>query len=126
MAKEFILRGKKFEEIITMSLKEFAGLLPSRERRSLLRGFTEQEKILLEKVRNNKAKLKTHCRDLVIIPDMVGKVIKVYNGKEFTELRIEKEMMGHRLGEFAMTRSKVAHSAPGIGATRSSSALSVR
>jgi len=126
MAKEFILRGKKFEEISTMSLKEFAGLLPSRERRSLLRGFTEQEKILLEKVRNNKAKLKTHCRDLIIIPEMVGKVIKIYNGKEYAELRIEKEMMGHRLGEFAVTRSKVAHSAPGIGATRSSSALSVR
>jgi small subunit ribosomal protein S19 len=126
MAKEFVLRGKKFEEIKDMSLKEFAGLLPARERRSVLRGFTEEEKILLEKVRKDKPKLKTHCRDMIIVPEMVGKTIQVYSGKVFIAVRIEKEMMGHRLGEFVVTRNKVAHSAPGIGATRSSAALSVR
>lgn len=126
MAKEFLLRGKTFEDIQKLSLKEFAGLLPARSRRSLLRGFTEQEKIFLDKVHENSPKLKTHCRDLIIIPDLVGKSVKIYNGKEFVEIKIEKDMMGHRLGEFAVTRSKVAHSAPGIGATRSSSALSVR
>jgi small subunit ribosomal protein S19 len=126
MPKEFLLRGRNFDDIQKMSLKEFAGLLPSRQRRSLLRGFTEQEKIFLEKVKSNSLKLRTHCRDLIIVPDMVGKAIKIHNGKEFVEVRVEKDMLGHRLGEFAATRSKVAHSAPGIGATRSSSALSVR
>lgn len=126
MTKEFLLRGKTFEEIQKLSLKEFAGMLPSRSRRSLLRGFTDQEKIFLEKVRNNSPKLKTHCRDLIIIPDLVGKAVKIHNGQEFMEIKIEKDMLGHRLGEFAATRSKVAHSAPGIGATRSSAALSVR
>ena len=83
MAKEFLLRGKTFEDIQKLSLKEFAGMLPSRARRSLLRGFTEQEKIFLEKVRNNRPKLRTHCRDLIIIPEMVGKAVKIHNGKSF-------------------------------------------
>lgn len=126
MAKEFVFRGKKFEEIKAMSIKEFAGLLPARERRTLIRGFTEEQKILLEKVKKGRPKLKTHCRDMIIVPEMVGKTINVYSGKEFKQVRIEKEMMGHRLGEFVITRNKVAHSAPGIGATRSSAALSVR
>lgn len=126
MAKEFMFRGKKFEEIQGMSLREFAGLLPSRERRTLLRGLTDEQKILLEKVRKNKPKLRTHCRDMIIVPEMVGKLIHVYSGKEFKAVRIEKDMLGHRLGELVVTRNKVAHSAPGIGATRSSAALSVR
>ncbi|MBD3361752.1 30S ribosomal protein S19, partial [Candidatus Woesearchaeota archaeon] len=64
MAKEYVFRGKKFEEIKGMSIKEFAGLLPARERRTLLRGFTDEQKILLEKIRKGKPKLKTHCRDI--------------------------------------------------------------
>ena len=126
MAKEFVFRGKKFEEIKDMSIKEFAALLPARERRTLLRGFTDEHKRLLEKVKKNRPKLRTHCRDMIIIPDMVGKTINVYSGKTFMPVRVEKEMLGHRLGEFVLTRNKVAHSAPGIGATRSSAALSVR
>ncbi|MBN1645058.1 30S ribosomal protein S19 [Candidatus Woesearchaeota archaeon] len=126
MAKEFVFRGKKFEEIKNMNIKEFAGLLTARERRTLIRGFTDEQKILLEKIRKNRPKLRTHCRDMIIVPDMVGKIINVYSGKTFMPVRVEKEMLGHRLGEFVLTRNKVAHSAPGIGATRSSAALSVR
>jgi len=126
MAKEFLFRGKRMEDINNLSLKEFAGLLPARERRTLLRGFTERQKILLSNIEKNKPKLRTHCRDLIIIPVMVGKTINVFTGKEFVPVRIDKEMLGHRLGEFASTRNKVAHSSPGIGATRSSAALSVR
>ena len=50
----------------------------------------------------------------------------IHNGKEFVMIKITEEMLGHRLGEFAATRKKVAHSSPGIGATRSSASLSVR
>jgi len=126
MAKVFLFRGKSMEEINSLSLKEFAGLLPARERRTLLRGFTDEQKVFLDNIEKNKPKLRTHCRDLIIIPVMVGKTINVFNCKEFVALRIDKEMLGHRLGEFAPTRHKVAHSSPGIGATRSSAALSVR
>ena len=126
MAKEFTLRGKTFEEIQKMSLQDFSALIPSRERRKIRKGFTEQEKKFLELLTKGKGKLRTHCRELIILPEMVGKTIHVYNGKEFTQILVDKEMLGHRLGEFSLTRRKVMHSAPGIGSTRSSASLSVR
>lgn len=126
MAKEFTLRGKRLDEIKKMSLQEFMLLIPSRERRTLKRGFTEQEKIFLENLRAGEKDPKTHCRDMIILPEMLGKLIKIHNGKEYVPVSIEPEMLGHRLGEFTMTRKKVSHSSPGIGATRSSASLSVR
>ena len=57
---------------------------------------------------------------------MIGTTIQIHSGKEFTSVEIVPEMVGHKLGEFVGTRKRVAHSAPGIGATRSSSSLSVR
>ena len=121
--KEFIYKGRAIEELKNMDLKEFSELLPARQRRKIKRGFTEQEKILLK---NIKAKIETHCRDMIVLPEMVGMVIKIYNGKEFTPVTIIEEMIGHYFGEFALTRKKVEHSAPGIGATRSSASLSVK
>lgn len=109
-----------------MSLEEFAKLVPSRERRKIKRGFTEIEKKLLEDIKSNPKDIKTHARDMIILPEMIGKTIRVYNGKEWTQVIVEPEMISHRLGEFALTRKQVKHSAPGIGATRSSASLSVR
>ncbi len=125
MAKEFLYRGKNITEIKKMSLDDFAKLIPSRERRKLKRGFREAEKKFLEDLKES-SNVKTHCRDMVIIPEMVGKAVKVYNGKDWVMLQIEPEMLAHRLGEFALTRKVVRHSAPGIGATKSSASLSVR
>jgi small subunit ribosomal protein S19 len=124
--KEFLYRGKNLEELKKLSLNEIAELLPSRQRRSLKRGLNDQQKILLEKLRKSETNVETHCRDMVILPEMVGKMIKIHNGKEHVTLSIMDEMIGHCLGEFAITRKRVAHSAPGIGATRSSAALSVK
>ncbi len=126
MAKIFTYRGKTFDEIKKLSLGEFAEMLPARERRTIKRGFTEPQKTLLKCIREEKKDPKTHCRDMIIIPEMVGRIIKIHNGKEFTMTKITDEMLGHRLGEFTQTRKKVAHSSPGIGATRSSASLSVR
>lgn len=126
MAKIFLFRGKKIEDIRNLSFKEFADLITARERRSLKRGFTEAQKKLLEALKKDKRDFKTHCRDMVVLPEMVGKTIKIHNGKGFDAVRITEEMLGRRLGEFALTRKKVSHSSPGIGATRSSSSLSVR
>jgi small subunit ribosomal protein S19 len=126
MAREFNYRGKKLDELKKMDVKEFLMLVPARERRSLKRGFTEQQKTFLENLRAGEKELWTHCRDLIVLPEMIGKIIRIHNGKEFTPVTIEPEMLGHRLGEFTQTRKKVAHSAPGIGATRSSASLSVR
>ncbi len=124
--KEFTYRGKTIEELKKISLKEFAELLPARQRRTLRRGLTDQQKILLEKLKDKTKPIKTHIRDMVIIPEMLGKRIQVHNGKEFVLVHITEEMLGHYLSEFALTRRSVKHSAPGIGATKSSAAVSVR
>lgn len=120
MAK-FTFRGKSFEEIKEMDLGEFSLLLKSRQRRTLKHGLTEKQKKLLEKIRKRPEKFhRTRCREMIILPEMVGVKIGVHNGKEYTPLEIKPEMIGHRLGEFVMTRRPVKHSAPGFGATRSS------
>jgi small subunit ribosomal protein S19 len=124
--KEFTYRGKNEEELKKMSIDEFSLLVPSRIRRSLKRGFTENQKALLKKLRNGKNNVETHSRDMVILPEMIGKTIKVHNGKSFEMVIVNAEMMGHLLGEFVMTRKEIKHSAPGIGATRSSAAISVK
>ena len=121
MAKEFKYKGKSLEEIKGMSLEEFAKIVPSRSRRALKRGFTPVQKNLLLRIRKNRGKFhKAHCRDMIIIPEMVGVKIGIHNGKEYVNVEIRPEMLGHRLGDFAMTRKQVKHSAPGFGATRSS------
>jgi small subunit ribosomal protein S19 len=125
MADEFRFRGRTLKELTDMGEKEFSMLLGSRRRRTLARGLTAQEKALVEKLAK-KDNVKTHARGMVILPKMVGKTIMIYNGKEFAKVRIAEEMIGHVLGEFAPTRRKVAHNAPGIGATKSSASVSVR
>ena len=124
--KEFKFYGKTLEEVKKLSEKEFMKLLPARQRRSLKRGRTEAQKKLMKKIRKGEDNIRTHCRNTVVIPEMLGKAIKVYNGQSFVDVRINKFMLGHFLGEFAHTRSSVDHSAPGIGVTRSSAAISVR
>ena len=128
MPKEFSYRGHSLNSITAMSMDEFINMLPSRQRRSLQRGLTPEQRILLEKLRAAKeaqkqgkeVSLKTHVRDLIILPEMVGAKIGVHNGKEFVAMEIRPEMIGHYLGEFAITNKPVRHGTPGIGASRSS------
>ncbi|MDN5358387.1 MAG: small subunit ribosomal protein [Candidatus Diapherotrites archaeon] len=124
MAREFRFRGHTLEELMKMPIEEFAKLLTSRARRSILRGYRDpQRKKLLKKVRlaraGKKVKLRTHRRDVIITPEMVGLTIEVYNGKEFVPLQIKEGMIGHYLGEYVFTRKRVMHSSPGVGASRS-------
>jgi len=126
MAKIFLFKGKTLEELQKMPLEEFIKLIPSRRRRSLKRGMTVQQKKLLERLRKKQKAVKTHVRDMVIIPEMVGKRILVYMGKDWVTVDITGEMLGHVLGEFAMTRHRVQHSAPGVGATKSSKFLPLK
>ena len=130
MPREFTYRGYTLEQLREMSMDQFIRLLPSRQRRSLQRGLNHVQLRLLEKVREHiemlrrgekpKKPIKTHARDMVILPEMVGLTIHVYNGKEFVPVEIKPEMIGHRLGEFAMTNKPVKHGRAGVGATRSS------
>jgi small subunit ribosomal protein S19 len=100
----FKYRGKTFEEIQKLSDEEFVKLLPSEIRRKISRGFTEQEKKLLNKIKRGDKTIKTHCRDIPVLREMVGYKIGIYNGKIFIQIQITPEMLGHRLGEFAPTR----------------------
>ncbi len=129
--KEFTYRGKTIEQIKALDVKEFARIVPARQRRSLERGFTEMQKRLLIKIKKAKEgkykkPIKTHCRDMVVIPEMLGLMIHVHAGKGFVQIEVLPDMLGHYLGEFTLTRNRVTHSAPGIGATKSSSAASVK
>ena len=124
--KEFTYRGKTLEELKDMSTQKFSELVSSRQRRSIKRGFTDQQKILMQKIKAKKNNIETHCRDMIIFPEMIGMTIKVYRGNKFVPVAIEPEMIGHFLGEFALTRKKIEHSAPGVGATRSSANISVK
>jgi small subunit ribosomal protein S19 len=111
--KIFTYRGKTFEELKKLSLTQLAEIFPSRIRRSIKRGFTEPEKKFLKKV-EKKNVVKTHFRNVPIVPLMVGKLIRVYNGKEFVDVHVTQEMVGHFLGEFSLTRKKTGHSTPGV------------
>jgi len=124
--KIFTWKGKTEEELKQLEMKEFMELIPSRQRRSLRRGFTDAQKKLLKRVQNEDKNIKTHCRNMIIVPEMVGMTIRVYNGKEFVPVTFTAEMLGHYLGEFAHTRKSVTHSSAGVGATRSSKAISAR
>jgi small subunit ribosomal protein S19 len=117
---EFTFRGKSLEELKKLSQDEFALLVPSRQRRTLQRGLSEDHKKLLHKVKIKDPNIRTHLRDMIVLPEMVGMKIAIHSGKEFTPIDILPEMMGHYFGEFVLTRKKVSHGAAGIGATKSS------
>jgi small subunit ribosomal protein S19 len=124
--KEFTYRGKTIADLKKMSVNDFLELLPSRQRRSMKRGMNDIQKKVLQKIKANKKTIRTHARDMVILPEMIGFTVNVYDGKQFVPVILRDEMLGHVLGEFVQTRKKVEHSAPGIGATKSSANLSVK
>jgi small subunit ribosomal protein S19 len=116
---EYTYRGKTIAELQNLSVEEFAELLPSRERRSIKRGFTDGQKKVLHEFKEGK-NVKTHYRNMIIFPEMIGTTVEIYNGKEFVSVEFQPEMVGHRFGEFAPTRPRVSHGSAGVGATRSS------
>lgn len=120
--EEFNYRGRDLEELQELSMEELLPLLPARARRKLSRGLREEERTFLEKIEGagEDEVVRTHLRGFVILPSMVEKTVAVHNGVEFQRVEIQPEMIGHYLGEFAMTRKQVEHTGPGVGATRSS------
>jgi small subunit ribosomal protein S19 len=123
--KENLFRGKTLEELKALDVRESAKFMKSKSRRAILRNFDTVEKFIkrCEKKIARKKKIKTHLRDLVIVPKFVGLTISVYNGKAFQDIHITHEMIGHRLGEFSPTRAKAKHTSMGVGATKSSRAM---
>jgi len=121
-SKEQLLRGKTIEELKQLNVRESAKYLPARSRRSVLRGFHVIENFIkrCEIKISKKKKIRTHLRDIVIVPGLVGMTIGIYTGRVFNDVLITIDMIGHRLGEFAPSRGRVNHGSAGLGATKSS------
>ena len=118
--KQFTYRGKTVEELKTLDVREFSKYLRSRQRRTVLRQFQRIENFVnksKEKAAKNK-KIRTHQRDLVVVPGMIGMTINIYNGRNFIPVEIKGEMLGHVFGEFSPTRTKTSHGSAGVGATK--------
>ena len=120
--REFSYRGRSLEELKAMDLPKLAAVLNARARRSIRRGFNVETTQFFERMRSTPAEkvVRTHCRDALILPEHVGRRVAIHTGKEFKEVEVRPEMIGHYFGEFALTRRFEKHSGPGVGATRSS------
>jgi len=124
LVKKFTYRGLTNEELEGLSLENILKLFPARVRRSLTRGIDENKRKLAEDIKASKTgkniTIRTHYRDLIILPYMVGVTLSIFSGKEFVPITITSEMIGHYLGEYVITNKRVSHGAPGVGSSRSS------
>jgi len=122
MVKEFTYHGLSKEELDNISNEKLFKLFTARVRRSLTRGINDDKRKLMEEMKdkNNKNPIKTHLRDVIILPYMVGVTVHIFSGKEFVPITITLQMVGHYLGEYVITNKRVNHGAPGVGASRSS------
>jgi len=122
MVKEFTYHGLSKEELANIPNEKLFKLFTARVRRSLTRGINDDKRKLMEEMKdkNQKNPIKTHLRDVIILPYMVGVTIHIFSGKEFVPITITLQMVGHYLGEYVITNKRVNHGAPGVGASRSS------
>jgi len=122
MVKEFMYHGLSKEELANIPNEKLFKLFTARARRSLTRGINDDKRKLMEEMKdkNNKNPIKTHLRDVIILPYMVGVTVHIFSGKEFVPITITLQMVGHYLGEYVITNKRVNHGAPGVGASRSS------
>merc|ERR1712168_501099 len=127
--RKFTYRGVDLDQLLDMNNEQLMELFPCRVRRKISRGLKRKPMALIKKLRKKKKEcsvnekpdvVKTHLRDMIIVPEMTGSVVGVYNGKTFNQVEIKPEMIGHYLGEFSITYKPVKHGRPGIGATHSS------
>jgi small subunit ribosomal protein S15e len=126
---KFQFRGLEIDALLALKPDEFSKLVHARARRRFQRGLKRKSMALMKKLRKAKKDVKvgdkppavkTHLRDMIVMPEMVGSVVAVYNGKQFNTVELKGEMLGHYLGEFSMSYKPVKHGRPGIGATHSS------
>jgi len=120
MVKEFTYHGLSKEDLVNLPIDKLFKLFPARIRRSLTRGINDDKRKVMKDIKDNKNPIRTHLRDIIILPYMIGTTIHVFSGKEFVPVNITIQMVGHYLGEYVITNKRVNHGAPGVGASRSS------
>mmetsp|Transcript_9844 Transcript_9844/g.16107 ORF Transcript_9844/g.16107 Transcript_9844/m.16107 type:complete len:154 (+) Transcript_9844:58-519(+) len=127
--RKFSFRGIELDKLLDLTHEELMKMVHSRARRRFTRGLKRKPMALIKRLRKKKKEappmekpeiVKTHLRNMIIVPEMIGSVVGVYNGKTFTTVEIKPEMIGHYLGEFSITYKPITHGRPGIGATNSS------
>ncbi|KAA8500014.1 40S ribosomal protein S15 [Porphyridium purpureum] len=127
--RKFSYRGVDLEALFDLKPETLLELVHARARRKLTRGLKRKPMALIKKLRKAKveagphdkpAAVKTHLRNMIIVPEMIGSVVGVYNGKHFMAVEIKPEMLGHYLAEFSISYKPVRHGRPGIGSTNSS------
>ncbi|KAI8851441.1 ribosomal protein S19-domain-containing protein [Chytridium lagenaria] len=127
--KKYTYRGVDLEQLLDMSSEQLVEIVHARARRRFQRGLKRKPMGLIKKLRKAKKEapenekpevVKTHLRNMIIVPEMVGSVVGIYNGKTFNQVEIKPEMIGHYLAEFSLSYKPVRHGRPGIGATHSS------
>ncbi|XP_028408089.1 40S ribosomal protein S15-like [Dendronephthya gigantea] len=127
--RKFTYRGVDLDQLLDLQSDNLMELVHARARRRFSRGLKRKPLALIKKLRKAKKEappmekpevVKTHLRNMIVVPEMIGSVIGVYNGKTFNQIEVKPEMIGHYLGEFSITYKPVKHGRPGIGATHSS------
>ncbi|KAH9839839.1 40S ribosomal protein S15 [Rhodofomes roseus] len=127
--RTFSYRGVELDKLLDLGNEELVELVHARARRRFQRGLKRKPMGLIKKLRKAKkeappnekpAVVKTHLRDMIIVPEMIGSVVGIYNGKVFNSVEVKPEMVGHYLAEFSCSYRPVKHGRPGIGATHSS------
>ncbi|RMZ79465.1 hypothetical protein DV738_g3408, partial [Chaetothyriales sp. CBS 135597] len=127
--RKFSYRGIDLDQLLDLPSSQLLNILHARARRRFNRGLKRRPMGLIKKLRKAKQEakpnekpdlVKTHLRDMIIVPEMIGSVVGIYSGKEFNQVEIKPEMVGHYLGEFSISYRPVKHGRPGIGATHSS------
>lgn len=119
--KEFTYRGMTIDKLQELNFDDFIKIIPSRQRRSFRRGLSNEQAKLINDSNNKPEKvIRTHRREMIVIPQFVGRTFAIHNGREFVNLEIMPEMIGLYFGELAPTRTSPTHTGPGVGATKSS------
>merc|ERR1712033_161727 len=110
--RKFTYRGVDLDQLLDMNNEGLMELFTCRIRRKFSRGLKRKPMALIKKLRKKKKEcapnekpdvVKTHLRDMVIVPEMTGSIVGVYNGKTFNQVEIKPEMIGHYLGEFSIS-----------------------
>ncbi|PKI83925.1 Mus81p [Malassezia vespertilionis] len=116
--RKFSYRGVDLDQLVELPNEKFVELVSARARRRFNRGLKRGPMTLIKKLRKAKMEappnekptiVRTHLRNMIVVPEMIGSVIGVYNGKVFTTVEIKPEMTGHYLGEFAITYIPTRH-----------------
>lgn len=98
--------------LLDLSSDQLRDVVHARARRRINRGLKRKPMGLIKKLRKAKQEakpnekpdlVKTHLRDMIIVPEMIGSVIGIYSGKEFNQVEIKPEMVGHYLAEFSIS-----------------------